>query len=260
MPMIKQGYFIDGNTKLYYERFGIGETIVFLHGFSLDHRMWQDQIDIFASEYQVLTYDMQGFGRSTIPTKQYSHYEDLHKLLSFLKIDKIHLVGLSMGGEAAIEFTLKYPSKVRSLCVIDSSIDGYSENVDWTVHKKEEGIEIAKQNWLNHKVFETTVKNAKVKKKLTKIMELYSGWHWFNNDPREHVYPKSVNRLSEISVPTLIIVGEKDLPYFISQSKILNQEIKASELLIIPGVGHMSNMESPQAVNMALTNFLDNHQ
>lgn len=93
-----QGVVEVNNARLYYEIDGKGLAIVFLPGFTLDTRMWDDQFEYFAKRFQVARYDLRGFGKSSVPTTdEYSHVEDLKALLDYLKIEHAYVVGLSKG-------------------------------------------------------------------------------------------------------------------------------------------------------------------
>ncbi|MEK7328872.1 MAG: alpha/beta hydrolase, partial [Chloroflexota bacterium] len=97
------GFAEVNGTRLYYEVAGSGQPLVLIHGFSLDTRMWGDQFETFARHYQVVRYDLRGFGQSAVPSNEpYTHADDLNNLLHYLKIDSVHLVGLSLGGGVAI--------------------------------------------------------------------------------------------------------------------------------------------------------------
>ena len=243
--------------SIYSEIKGTGDAIVFIHGFTLDHRIWNEQVKLFSRNYQTLSYDMRGFGKSLVPHKPYSHHNDLRDILEFNKIKKAHIVGLSLGGEVAIDFTLTYPEFVLSLVIADSSLGGYASTVDWRVFAKEQGIDKAKKNWMNHEVFKTTWENSTVLKELETIVSGYSGWHWLNNDMKEKLSMPALSRLQEILVPTLIITGENDLPYFQTIADILHKGIKNSQKKIIIGAGHMSNMEKPEEFNRILWDFIE---
>jgi 3-oxoadipate enol-lactonase len=171
------GTLVHNNGRIYYEVVGLGDPIVFIHGFTLDHTMWQPQTDFFSKNHQVITYDAHGFGKSSLPNGPYDHAEDLHALLEYLHVEQAHIVGLSMGGRIATNFTLAYPEMVKSLALMDSALDGYKSEVDWNVHAKEEGLKKAKENWLSHELFAVTQKRPEVVSALRKIIENYSGWH-----------------------------------------------------------------------------------
>lgn len=244
------------NGQIYYEVAGSGEPIVFIHGFTLDHRMWQPQVDFFSKNYQVVTYNARGFGKSSVPTHYYSHDDDLHALLQHLNISSAHIVGLSMGGRIAINFALAYPDAVRTLTLMDSALDGYASTVDWNVHAKEVGIEGAKENWLNHEVFAGTREKPDVVAKLRPIIADYSGWHWVHEDMQDPADTNARTRLDEVKIPTLIMVGEKDLAYFHDIAKVLNAGIEGSHSMVVPNVGHMVNMEAPVVCNAKISELL----
>ncbi len=243
--------------ELYFETNGIGEPILFVHGFSLDHRMWQPQIEHFRNQYQTICYDMRGFGKSSLPTGEYSHHDDMKYLLNTLGIDKIHLVGLSLGGEMSIDFVITYPDRVKSLTLIDSSLGGYPCNVDWRVYAEEQGLDQAKQNWMKHDVFKPSCQKSEVKKLLEQFVCDYSGWHWLHHDPRIKVVPSAMERLSEIKVPTQIIVGENDLENYHLIANVIHKKVEKSSVTILPNTGHMANLENPEQINHLIHSFVE---
>jgi 3-oxoadipate enol-lactonase len=244
------------NGQIYFETTGNGEPIVFVHGFTLDHTMWQPQVEFFHKNYQVVTYDARGFGQSSLPSGPYDHATDLQALLKQLEIEQAHIVGLSMGGRIATNFTLAYPEMVKSLTLMDAALDGYESEIDFNVNAKEEGIDRAKENWLNHDLFAVTQKQPKAINALRKIVKNYSGWHWLNNDPKRSTGALARSRLHEIIKPTLVIVGEGDLPYLHNVSNVLASEISNAQKKVIPSVGHMVNMEAPDNVNAILADLI----
>ena len=102
-------------TSLYYEIQGNGHPLVLIEGGQLDCRMWDDQFSVLSQNYQVIRYDVRGFGRSGAWADSYQAHEDLRALLDTLAIEKAHFVGLSLGGRISIDFALEYPEMVRSL-------------------------------------------------------------------------------------------------------------------------------------------------
>ncbi len=244
------------NGQIYYELIGSGEPIVFIHGFTLDHMMWRPQVEYFSKNYRVVTYDARGFGKSSLPDAPYNHAADLHALFEHLDIKQANIVGLSMGGRIATNFTLAYPKMVKTLTLMDSALDGYKSEVDWRVHAKEQGLEKAKENWLNHELFTVTQKRTEVVSALRAIIENYSGWHWLHHDPQSPANTHARDRLHEITKPTMIIVGEGDLLYFHNISNVLATGIPGSRREIVPNTGHMVNMEASDKVNKLLIDFM----
>lgn len=224
------------------------ETLVFLHGFSLDHRMWEPQVEEFSSEFNVLVYDLRGYGKSSVPSQNYSHHDDLLQLLKHLKIKQIHLIGLSMGGRVAIDFTLEHPEKVKTITVIDSSLGGYKSTVDFSIIVDGD-MQKAREQWLSHEVFNYTNKNSEISYKLKRILNDYSGWHWLNGNKYEQVITDAKDRLHEITSPTQILVGEHDLAYFKNIGQYMHERITHSNYKRVPNSGHMSNLENSKYVN-----------
>jgi pimeloyl-ACP methyl ester carboxylesterase len=120
------GFAKINGAKLYYEVTGRGSPVALIHGFTLDRRMWDDQVAALALRHQVVRYDLRGFGRSSLPSNAYSHVDDLQTLLNYLGIDRVALLGLSMGGAIALDFACAYPERLRAMLLADSTLRGFS--------------------------------------------------------------------------------------------------------------------------------------
>ena len=96
------------NGNINYEVKGEGDPIVLIHGFGLDHRIWEKQVEELSKTNKVIAYDLRGFGKSSLPNEKYSHSEDLNQLLKELNVKNAKIVGHSFGGELAVEYALKY--------------------------------------------------------------------------------------------------------------------------------------------------------
>jgi len=261
--------FADVNgTKLYYEIAGSGDTIVFIHGWSFDNRCWDDQFSDFARSYRVLRYDLRGFGKSSLPEagKSYSHTDDLVALLDFLGIEKAHILGHSFGGRIAVDFALHYPERTISLILPDAAMDvtGFepsTEIVSWISNTwkagKEFGIAKAKEIWLKGSPFAPAMKNPRSARKVKQMVDDYSGWHWENDDPDEGITPYPPERLSEIQVPTLILVGELNPQDYHTMAGIQQKYIRGAKKVTISGAGHALNIERPKEFNKAVLSFLE---
>src|SRR5712692_4395233 len=119
------GFAAANGTKLYYETLGEGHPLVLLHGGYMDGRMWDDQFAVFAERYWVVRYDIRGFGKSKMPQVPYSNVQDLYELLKHLQIEKAYLLGLSLGGMIAIDFTLEHPEMVDALVLVGAAMSGF---------------------------------------------------------------------------------------------------------------------------------------
>ena len=252
-------------TRLYYEVAGAGHPLALVHGFSLDTRMWDDQIAPFAERYRVIRYDLRGFGKSALPTEEaYRSADDLKALLDHLGIERAHILGLSLGGWVAINFALAYPAMTSALIPVDSVLAGYRFSPDYiTLNRsifsmgRQQGISAAREAWLRHPLFQPALEQPHVAPRLRQIIGDYSGWHWANHDPEASPQPPAIDRLASIGAPALVIAGERDLPDFQAIADILATRIPHAQKVIIPGAGHMSNMEAPAAFNSVVLQFLD---
>ena len=256
-------------SKIFYEIAGTGETLVLIHGWSFDSRCWDSQFDVFSKEYQVLRYDLRGFGRSDLPNMGtvYSHTEDLVSLLDYLNIKKAHILGHSFGGKIAFDFVLNNPNKVISLILPDAAMDvpglKVSEDVNNWIRDTwktgwEKGIEEAKKMWIKGSPLKPSMNNPKSARVVRQMIEDYSGWHWVNKDPRTRFTKFLPERLSEIKVPTLILVGELNPKIYHDWADIQNKNIPHSQKEIIPNAGHALNIENPEKFNELIIKFLSN--
>jgi 3-oxoadipate enol-lactonase len=248
---------------LYYEVTGAGPPVVFLHGFGLDCRMWAPQWQALSSQDRWARYDSRGFGRSSLPQPSpYAHEHDLHALLLHLDALPAHVVGLSMGGRFALRFALGYPAAVRSLVLVDSALDGHRWSEPWraewaaiTALAQAGDIEGARQRWLAHALFSPARANSAVVPLLASMVQAYSGWHWHSADSARIPAPSCAERLAEIKAPALVVVGEHDLPDFQQIAARLGTGLQRAKQLVVPGAGHMVNLEAPDAFNLALGEF-----
>lgn len=251
-------------TRLYYEVAGHGSCVVLIHGHGLDTRMWDDQFEIFADHHRVIRYDVRGFGRSALPAGvEFNDADDLRALLGYLEAPKAHVVGLSMGGRVALHHALLYPNATLSLILVDSSLDGFK----WTEQFKasldaiseqarQSGAQAANRMWLDHELFAPAREQARCRVKLTQIVNQYSGWEWVNESPARGIDPPAGDRLAEVHVPTLVVVGERDLPDFQGIATKLAGGIPAASKVVMKNVGHMSSMENPNEFNSIVLSFL----
>ena len=254
-------------TRLHYKLAGPAEAhpIVFIHGFSLDTRMWDPQLEAFSQQYRLLCYDLRGYGKSALPNPHtpYLPTDDLKSLLDYLSISQAHIVGLSLGAAIAIEFAFDHPTAVTSLVLADPVLWGFrwSEEYNhlnsavWRAGANQD-MESARAAWLTHPLFAPALQNPRSAALLTQIITDYSGWHWTNSDPARLPAHLAISALESLATPTFIVMGEHDLPDHHEIAHTLRSRLLNSTLFTIPGAGHMVNMEAPDAFNGAVLNFL----
>jgi 3-oxoadipate enol-lactonase len=263
-PRMQVGHAPISGGSIYFETAGRGQPVIFLHGFTLDCRMWDDQFTEFARHYQTLLYDARGFGRSTPISAPYSAAEDLCGLMDRLGIQAAHLVGLSMGGRYAIDFTLQHPERVKSLVLVDSVLGGHAipatarAIIQAAEVAKAGDLDAAKRLWLDHDLFKPASEQPHVADRLARMVADYNGWHFLNGLGAQEELPAvpAAVRLKEIEKPTLVVVGSREVEELLNLSEMLSREIQNARLSVIPGVGHMSNMEAPAEFNAVVLEFL----
>jgi 3-oxoadipate enol-lactonase len=254
-------------THLYFEMVGSGPPLVLIHGFTLDTRMWDGQMSALAARHQVIRYDMRGFGQSALPAgESYTAAGDLKALLDHLGVEKAAILGLSLGGGAAIDFALNFPDVTGALILADTLVGGWEWSSGWNEQAgavwsagKEVGIEAAKDLWLGLPLFAPAQEKPEVAGELKRMVSDYSGWHWNHDDPQERLNPPATQRLASITCPTLIVLGERDEPDFHAIAAACLRDIPHAEAVTIPKVGHMVNLEAAEKFNDIVIRFLDEH-
>jgi 3-oxoadipate enol-lactonase len=253
-------------TWLYDEMEGQGEAVVFIHGLALDSRMWDLQWIFFSKRFRVIRYDVRGFGQSGRAHDPHNPTEDLKALLDYLKIEKAHLVGHSMGGNIALHFAAKYPERVNKVVAVDATLDGfenYTSEFKATINRiveitSHQGWHDEQQEiWLRSPLMRLYAADDKSIINLSEITADYNGDHFIN--PRINPnfgQPSTVELLSEIKATTLVIVGEKDDESIQRIGQLLSEKIPHNQKEIIKGAGHLPNMDKPKIFNKIVLKFL----
>lgn len=257
--------FLDVNSALLHcETTGRGTPVVLLHGFGLDYRMWDEQAARLSKRYLVIRYDQRGYGLSSVPgPESYAHTDDLMALLASLDATPAHVIGFSMGGRNALRFALAHPLAVRSLMLVDSVLDGYTWSPEWQAlwqsidsTAKSGDVAGAKRLWFEHPLLAPAREQPAVAARLKEMIDTYSGWHWLHADPGLAPDTPAILRLDAVAVPTMVVVGERDLPDFQGIADTLASGIRGATKVVMPGAGHMVNMEAPGRFNNLVLEFL----
>lgn len=258
------GFAVINGTRFHFEQAGTGTPLILLHGLGLNMRMWDDQFASFAAHYRVIRYDLRGFGLSLPSTPAaFSHAEDLKGLLDHLKIERTHVLGLSLGGRVALDFSLMYPDSLDRLVLVDPALGGYRFSEEWLglmapilQHGKNGDIAAAKHLWLAHPLFAPVRSKIQSRQHFEHIAANDPGWHWLNQGFEQSLNPSAAKRLQEVKTSTLVVVGEQDLPDFHAIADLLNQTVPHAQKIGLIGAGHMANMEAPEQFNAIVLKFL----
>jgi len=261
------GFADVNNTRLYYEVAGTGHPLVLIHGGLVNRRLWDDQFAVFAQHYQVIRFDIRSFGDSapiTAETPPYSLEEDLFSLLKFLGIEKTYVLGLSMGGAMAIDFTLMYPEMVDALIPVAMGLSGFEGEEPWTEVDEAlkrgdvaQAVELTLRMWTDGPMRTPDQVDPDMREKV-RVMTTRNFEHPEEENatqPRT-LEPTAISRLAEIHVPTLIIIGDQDVLDILKIADILEKGIPGARIEVIPGTAHHLNMEKPQEFNRIVLDFL----
>jgi len=252
-------------ARLVYQESGDGPAVVLVHGFGLDLRMWDPQAGPLAQRFRVVRYDCRGFGATgpLDPAVSYTHAGDLVALLDHLAIGDAVLVGLSFGGRVALQTALAAPARVRGLVLLDAVLDGVpwdpeSEDALGQVARRVQtgGVTAGRAAWLAYPLFAAARERPELAAQLAAMVAGYPGQHWLGQDPHQQARPQIFDALEDVTAPTLVVTGDRDVPGFREMSAVLARRIPGAEHRVVAGAGHMVNMEQPAAVNELLTRFL----
>jgi 3-oxoadipate enol-lactonase len=246
---------------IFYEVSGKGEPVVLIHGFSLDRRVWQPQMTVLETRFRVIRYDLRGHGKSAAPSEPYAPYEDLRSVLDALGIARATLIGHSAGGELAIDFALAYPDRVSRLVLAAPGLSGYTpkEPLAWVLPVFQAAaagdLERATTLWIDTPIMRLTrdVMNAPT---VAGIVRDNSRIWSVRTNPARPLAPPAIQRLAQIARPTLILVGERDLPHIHDIVKRLSAGIAGSRVVVLPGAGHLLTIDAAAAFNEAIAAFL----
>jgi 3-oxoadipate enol-lactonase len=261
------------NGQLYFEVAGSGPPVLLIHAGVADCTMWDDQFSFFSQSYRVIRYDMRGFGKSHSDTTEFSNRQDILDLFNLLGVDKACLIGISRGSMIAIDFTLEHPDCVSALIPVSPGIGGYEYRARdsekdrqeialfnrmqdlWEKKAYNELTDLEVHVWADGPSQPVGRAPAKIRENMRKIVMANLTRQDGEATPQP-LTPPAVNRLSEIQVPTLILVGDYDSVDTIDAADKLVKEIPNARKVLFQGAAHMIPLEQPAKFNQAVLEFL----
>jgi proline iminopeptidase len=260
-------------VKLHYEEVGQGAPILFVHEFASDHRGWEPQMREFGKRYRCITYSARGYTPSDVPADKdaysYKHVmRDAVAVLDHLKIDKAHLIGLSMGGYTTLQVALNHPERVRSM-VLAGTGSGSERWYMADFHKssRELGDQFEREG--SPAIAAGYGMGAS---RVPFLLKDPRGFREFQQRLGEHDATGSANTsrgfqggrpslydfedaIRRLTIPALIVVGDED-ERCIEPSLFLKDALPASGLAVLPKSGHVVNLEEPELFNALVGDFL----
>jgi pimeloyl-ACP methyl ester carboxylesterase len=238
---------------------GHGDVVTFLHGFALDGRMWEAQTAALAGSYRTLAIDLPGFGRSRYVEGHTPMTGEILSVLDARGVERTHLVGLSLGGAVAADFALVHGDRLRSLVLADALLLGHPAPLQtWEAvveHARQGQRDAAIAHWLTDPVFDVARTRPAVWARIHDLLAGYDGAHWAGAARLRWAITRPRERLGTLRVPTLVLVGEHDTSGFHAMAVEYSTTIPGARALTIPGAGHVSNMEEPEAFTRILREF-----
>ena len=263
----------DDGVKLYFEEAGSGTPIVFVHEFGGSFRSWEPQMRHFAHRHRCIAFAARGYPPSEVPANvdaysQLRATQDIAAVLDAAKIERAHIVGLSMGGFATLHFGLEFPQRALSLVVAGA---GYGAEKQYEEYFRSVSMEVAKQ-------FESQGSQAFARTYSLGASRVQfqnkdpRGWQEFADLLGQHSEVGAANtmrgvqarrpsiydledRLKKMTLPVLVMVGDED-DHCLQPGIFLKKTLPAAGLLILPKTGHTLNLEEPEYFNRFVGDFI----
>ncbi|MFC4558605.1 2-succinyl-6-hydroxy-2,4-cyclohexadiene-1-carboxylate synthase [Virgibacillus kekensis] len=262
-------YYKVKDASYWYEMFGEGEPLVFLHGFTGASSTWEGFVDCFSDDFTMIIIDLPGHGKTTAetPKTMESFCSDLADLLSHLNLDTVHLVGYSMGGRTALSFAVFNPKMVKSL-ILESASPGLEDSKERFARKEndeqlalrieQEGLNSFVDFWENISLFETQKAlpefvQSKVRKERLSQTEagLAESLRYMGTGSQ----PSWWSRLPELKMPICLVVGRLD-EKFVRLNEAMEKELREGKLIIAEDAGHALHVERPGFFGKIVNEFV----
>ena len=254
-------------TGLAYEAAGTGPDVLLMHSGLSDSRMWDPQWPLLTRRFHAIRFDARGFGSSADPRRPYTLHGDAMEVLDALDVEKAAVVGCSMGGYAALDMAIALPHRVSALVLAPAVPSGWAHSADiiaqWQAVDaayESRGIDAANElemkMWLDGPFRPPDAVEREIRRQAATVNRvLLERQASFEIEPGD-LEPPAIERLSEVSVPTLVITGELDQPSVLGGSFEIARRTGA-EHVEIENAAHFPNLERPAEFNRALSDFLE---
>jgi pimeloyl-ACP methyl ester carboxylesterase len=259
--------FLETNgARIAYDAHGSGSAVVLIHAGVANRSMWDDQVAALRDAYRVIRYDTRGFGETETEAVEFSNRADIAALLDHLGEKAAHVVGLSRGGQIALDFAIESPDRVRSLTVVAGGISGY-ESPDEAPAETWEPVEAMwkAKEWEKLTDWETAFwadGPGQSPDRVPEVRRRVHNWVLANylaekeEGQPQPLDPPAVGRLAELRAPLLVMLGTLDDPGTVESMRHLAATVPGARLEEFESA-HMVNLEHPERFNRVLREFLD---
>ena len=268
MPMLKT----DDGVGLHYEEAGAGMPIVFVHEFAGDARSWEPQLRHFSRRYRCIAYNARGYPPSEVPAdvEMYSQArarDDIRAVLDALRLDRAHIVGLSMGAFATLHFGMTYGSRALSLTIAGGGYGAHPAQYPQFQKDSKANAEFIRKEGMarfaatyGHGPTRVQFQNkdprgfAEYVRQLSEHSPVGSANTMLGYQGRRPSLYGLTDEMKKINVPTLIMAGDEEEPC-LEVCLVMKRAIPTAGLAILPKSGLGINLEEPQLFNSLLENF-----
>ncbi|MGH7923186.1 MAG: alpha/beta fold hydrolase [Candidatus Binatus sp.] len=264
------GFALSGTSKIYFETAGAGPDLVLVHAGVSDSRMWEPQFEAFAGKFRVTRYDHRGFGKSKMPDEPYALRDDLLNVVRHLGIAKATFVGCSMGGATLVDFALEHPETVAGLVLVGSGVSGLNDPTELSAETikhwaefltlvrdgdLERAREMDAKYWIDGPSRDSARIAPVYRERARQLHRENFSMDRFAHQ-EEPLKPPAIDRLREISAPTLVVIGDSDDQDLVKLAARMAAEIPNASLVTIANAAHLPSLEHPEEFNGILNRFL----
>lgn len=265
----RSGFLEVGGGRIYYEVQGAGHPLLLIHGGLGSLRMWDDQVPAFAERYRVIRYDTRGYGRTETDDVEFSNRDDAAAVLDHVGAASAHLVGQSRGGMIALDFVVERMERVDAFVSVASGVGGFEPQLPddtdgppweemerlWGSKEWEPLAELETRVWVDGWGQPPTRVDPELRRQVHDwILATYRA-EKAEGKPQS-LDPAAVQRLADIRVPTLVMIGEVDEAGGVAAGRHLAASVAGARLVEFPGVAHMIQLEDPDGFNRVALEFL----
>ena len=255
-----------GDVQINYDVTGrAGPPVVFIHGWTHNLSVWDDQVAALSSRYRVVRFDTRGYGKSTGFSDQSADPQDLLTLLEALHIPRAYIVGHSRGGDVALRFAAAYPHRVSGLVLYGAFSRGlFAAPPDFTQMfaslpdiARKNGLDSVGKLILASPIAWVPPGRNDITERYKRLWASYSGKDLTDPHPESNRVPEpTAEQIKAIRVPTLVIVGDHEAPFIAAAGDSLAKWIPGAKKVVIPNAGHGAHFAQPASFNSALMDFI----
>lgn len=256
-------------ARIAYEVRGTGPTVTLIHEGIADRRMWRETLPVLESDFTVVTYDQRGYGESSLPSGPATYVDDLCALLDHLGLAQTTLVGASLGGRVALELALLQPERVERLALVAAGLPewdwsedvkrfGEQEEAAYEAGDLDRAVELNLALWVDGPRRGPDAVDPAMRAFVGEMQRRAFEIPLPDPEPTSAppLEPPARDRLRDIGIPTLVVVGDEDVEDILQIADLLAEGIPGARRVTVPDTAHMIPLEKPQEFNRILLDFL----